>query len=64
MAIQKKIVLNILKKKGKPMDSGDIAKVAGLDSKEVSMVVKELKKEGIVYSYEDVFMRIEGVDKF
>jgi len=44
MADTKKIVLNILKKKGKPMGPGDIAKVAGLDSKEVSMVVKELKK--------------------
>ncbi len=44
MVDTKNIVLNILKKKGKPMDSGDIAKVAGLDSKEVSMVVKELKK--------------------
>ena len=45
MVDTKNIVLNILKKKGKPMDSGDIAKVAGLDSKEVSMVVKELKKK-------------------
>jgi len=55
MVDTKNIVLNILKKKGKPMESGDIAKVAGLDSKEVSMVVKELIKEGIVYSPERCF---------
>ncbi|RKZ22451.1 transcriptional regulator [bacterium] len=60
MAIQKKIVLNILKKKGKPMGPGDIAKEAGLDSKEVSRVIKELKKEGLVYSPKRCFYAPRG----
>ena len=60
MADTKKIVLNILKKKGKPMEPGDIAKEASLDSKEVSMVVKELKKEGLVYSPERCFYAHRG----
>ena len=60
---KKQIVLNILVKKGKPMRPGDIAKEAGLESKEVSKVIKELKKEGLVYSPKRCFYAPKGVDK-
>lgn len=33
----------------KPMRPGDIAKKTGMDSKEVSKVINELKKEGKVF---------------
>ena len=33
----------------KPMRPGDIAKATGIDSKEVSKVINELKKEGKVF---------------
>lgn len=46
----KTIVLETMKKAGKEMRAGDIAKVAGLDSKEVNKIIKELQKEGKVYS--------------
>ncbi len=35
---------------GKPMRPGDIAKMIYLESKEVSKYIKELKKEGRIYS--------------
>lgn len=43
-------VLNAMKKAKEPVKSGDIAKVTGLDSKEVSKIITELKKEGKVVS--------------
>ena len=46
---KEKKILDILKKEGKPMRPGDIAKKAGLDSKEVSKILSKLKKEGKVF---------------
>ncbi len=46
----KEIVLEAMKKAGKPVRPGDIAKATGLDSKEVSKIIKELRSEGRVYS--------------
>jgi DNA-binding MarR family transcriptional regulator len=43
-------VLESMKKAGKPMRPGDIAKITGLESKEVSKIIKELKKAGKVVS--------------
>lgn len=43
-------VLDAMKKAGKPVRPGDIAKMTGLESKEVSKVIKELKKTGKVIS--------------
>lgn len=43
-------VLEILKKSEKPMRPGDIAKELGVDSKEVSKAIANLKKEGKVDS--------------
>ncbi|UCD87221.1 MAG: transcriptional regulator [Desulfobacterales bacterium] len=45
-----KKVLNAMKKAGKPVRPGDVAKMIGADSKEVSKVISELKKKGKVIS--------------
>jgi predicted transcriptional regulator len=47
---KKKLVLDVMSKEGKPLKPGEIAKKAGLESKEVSEIIKELKKEGKVHS--------------
>ena len=43
-------VLKAMKKAGKPVRLGDIAKMLNVDSKEVSKAIKELKKKGKVIS--------------
>ena len=43
-------VLEVLVNAGKPLRPGDIAKELGVDSKEVSTALAELKKEGQVMS--------------
>ena len=50
MADSKATVLNEMKKIGKPVRPGDVAKRTGIDSKEVSSAIQELKKEGKVRS--------------
>jgi predicted transcriptional regulator len=44
------IVLDALKNAGKPLRPGDIAKMTGMDSKEVSKIISSLKEEGKVIS--------------
>lgn len=46
---KKELVLDYMKKAGKPLRPGDIAKALGIDSKEVSQIIQELKKEGKVH---------------
>lgn len=43
-------VLKAMKNAGKPVRPGDIAKELNLDSKEVSKIVAQLKKEGKIHS--------------
>ncbi|MEJ2154007.1 MAG: HTH domain-containing protein [Desulfobacteraceae bacterium] len=43
-------VLKEMKKVGKPVRPGEIAKALGVESKEVSNAIKALKKEGKVVS--------------
>ena len=43
-------VLKALKDMGKPAGNKDIAQATGLDSKEVSKAIKDLKKQGLVDS--------------
>ncbi len=50
MSDKKELVLEAMKKAGKPVRPGDIAKVTGIESKEVSKIIKELRSEGKVYS--------------
>ena len=45
-----KKVLEAMKKAGKPMRPGDVAKMLNVDSKEVSKAIKELREKGKVFS--------------
>ena len=45
-----KKIMNAMKKAGKPVRPGDIAKTIGADSKEVSKVFKKLKEDGKIVS--------------
>jgi Mn-dependent DtxR family transcriptional regulator len=45
-----KRVLDAMKKAGKPVRPGDVAKMIGAESKDVSKVIDELKKKGKVTS--------------
>ncbi len=47
---KKELVLKAMRDAGKPVRPGDIAKATGLDSKEVSKLIKELRTEGKVIS--------------
>ncbi len=48
--IMEEQVLKAMKDAGKPVRPGDIAKILGVDSKEVSKACAELKKAGKIYS--------------
>jgi len=50
MDAKEKKVVEAMKKEGKPMRPGDIAKKAELDKDEVSKIIDKLKKEGKVSS--------------
>lgn len=43
-------IYNAMQAAGKPVRPGDIAKELGLDSKEVSKAIQELKKQSRVHS--------------
>jgi Mn-dependent DtxR family transcriptional regulator len=43
-------VLTAMKKAGKPVRPGDVAKMLGVESKEVSKIINGLKKQGKVIS--------------
>jgi Mn-dependent DtxR family transcriptional regulator len=45
-----KQVINAMKKAGKPVRPGDVAKMIGADSKEVTKIIGDLKKDGKVIS--------------
>ena len=44
------LVLEAMKKAGKPLKSGEIAEATCLDPKEVSKIITKLKKKGLVES--------------
>lgn len=50
MEKDEKKVLNAMKKAGKPVRPGDVAKMLGEESKEISKVISSLKKKGVVHS--------------
>ncbi|MFH0959744.1 MAG: MarR family transcriptional regulator [Pseudomonadota bacterium] len=50
MEEKEKAVLDTMKNAGKPVRPGDVAKSAGMDSKEVSKIIDSLKKKGLVIS--------------
>jgi len=45
----KEKVLKVMQDGNKPMRPGDIAKILGIESKEVSKAIKKLKEEGKVF---------------
>jgi Mn-dependent DtxR family transcriptional regulator len=45
-----KKVITAMKKAGKPVKAGEIAKALGVDNKEVSKVFQQLKKQGKIES--------------
>jgi Mn-dependent DtxR family transcriptional regulator len=45
-----KKVLSAMKKAGKPVRPGDVAKMLGVESKDVSKVIQSLKKQAKVVS--------------
>jgi DNA-binding MarR family transcriptional regulator len=47
---KEKVILDAMKSAGKPVRPGDLAKTAGMDSKEVSKMIDSLKKKGLVIS--------------
>ncbi|HIJ40247.1 MAG TPA: transcriptional regulator [Deltaproteobacteria bacterium] len=51
-------VLEAMKKANKPVRPGDIAKELGLESKEVSRIINNLKKDGKVFSPKRCFYSI------
>ena len=50
MADKERTILDTMKKAGKPLRPGDVAKMTGMDSKEVSTIISNLKKRGKVAS--------------
>jgi len=50
MADKEQVVLDAMKKAGKPIRPGDLAKSLDIESKEVSNVIESLKKKGLVHS--------------
>ena len=50
MEDKKVVVLNAMKEAGKPVRPGDVAKITGIESKEVSKIISALKKEGKIHS--------------
>ncbi|NHJ25446.1 MAG: transcriptional regulator [Candidatus Lokiarchaeota archaeon] len=46
----KEKVVDIFKSSKSPLRPGDIAAKSGIDSKEISTIIKALKEEGRVYS--------------
>lgn len=50
MEEKEKMILETMQKAGKPVRPGDIAKMTGLESKEVSKIIKSLKNKGKIIS--------------
>ncbi|MFH1350525.1 MAG: transcriptional regulator [Pseudomonadota bacterium] len=50
MEKDEKKVFDAMKKAGKPVRPGDVAKTTGMDSKDVSKIIDKLKKDGKVHS--------------
>jgi len=50
MEDKEQLVLETMKKAGKSVRPGDVAKQTGIDSKEVSKIIKILMEKGLVFS--------------
>lgn len=47
---EKKIILDVMKKAGEPLNAGKVAELSGLDRKVVDKMFAEMKKEGSIIS--------------
>lgn len=54
-----KKVVETFKQEAKALKTGDIAKITGIDSKEVSKIIKKLKTEGMVESPKRCYYQIK-----
>lgn len=54
----KEKVLQTMKEAGKPVRPGQVAEATGIDKKELSKIIKELKKEGKIISPKQCFYSI------
>lgn len=52
-------ILSVIADSGKPLRSGEIAELSGLDKKEVDNAIKQLKKEDKIYSPKRCFYDIK-----
>ena len=52
------VVLDVLKKAGKPLKSSEIAELAKLDPAECGKIIKALKKEGKVVSPKNCYYAV------
>ncbi len=50
MSDEKQVVLAAMKSAGKPVRPGQVAEMTGIESKEVSKLIKKLKADGLVMS--------------
>ena len=53
------IVLKTLRKSGKPMKSGEIAEIAGIEKAAVDKVIKKLKKEDKIQSPKNCYYEVK-----
>lgn len=51
-------VLDAMKNAKKPMRPGDVAEITGIDKNEISKIISELKKRGLVISPKKCFYSI------
>ena len=58
-----KKVLEAMKKAGKPVRPGDLAKELAMESKEVSKLIQQLKKEGARFLPQEVLLGPGGMTK-
>ena len=52
-------IIETLKDAGKPLKSGEIAEISGIDKKEVDKVIKVLKSNNIIFSPKRCFYDIQ-----
>ena len=57
-------VLDAMKKAGKPVRPGDVAKELGVDSKDVSKAIDALKKAGKIYSPKRCYYERKHMEHF
>lgn len=54
-----KIVVDAFQKSEKPLKSGEIAKITGIETKEISKIINKLKKDGIIDSPKRCYYEIK-----